>query len=252
MTAAAAMAGDTATARKELAATGKLRIGVVSAPKANVFFVVIDADGKPHGVTADLGDELARTLDVAAEFSVAHNSGELTDALEKGSIDVAFLPVDDERKKRVEFGPTYVLFESTCLVLGNSRFRTNSDLDQPGVRVAGEANTTTIRAAARALRSATIVPVPSVGEAIDMLRAGKVDAFALGREALVPYQAEIPGSRILDGHLHATGIAIAVSRNRPAAIAHVSAFLQDAKASGLIRRVFDRAGQQSATVAPTE
>ena len=85
-----------------------------------------------------------------------------------------------------------------------------------------------------------------------MLRNGKVDAFALGREALVPYQEEIPGSRILDGHLHATGIAIAVPRNRPAALAYASAFLQDAKASGLIRRAFDNAGQQSATVAPAE
>jgi len=248
----AALAGDAGAVRKELAAIGKLRVGVVSAPKANVFFVVADAGGKPRGVTADLGDELARTLDVAAEFSVAHNSGELTDELEKGLIDVAFLPVDDERKKRVEFGPAYVLFESTCLVLGSSDFRTNDDLDRPGVRVAGEANTTTIRAAARALKLATIVPVPSVGEAIDMLRNGKVDAFALGREALAPYQEEIPGSRILDGHLHATGIAIAVPKNRPAALAHVSAFLQDAKASGLIRKVFDGQGQRSATIAPAE
>ncbi len=171
MVAAAAVAGDVATARKELAATGRLRVGVVSAPKANVFFVVQDAGGRPRGVTADLGDELAQTLDVASEFLVFHNSGEVTDALEKGLLDVAFLPVDDERTRRVEFGPAYVLFESTCLVLGSSGFRTVSDLDRPGVRVAGEANTTTIRSAARVLQSATIVAVPSVGEAIDMLRA---------------------------------------------------------------------------------
>lgn len=250
--AAAAVAGDVAAARRELVSTGRLRVGVVSAPKANVFFVVTDAGGSPRGVTADLGDELARTLDVASEFSVAHNSGEVTDALEKGLIDVAFLPVDDERRKRVEFGPAYVLFESTCLVLGSSGFRTIGDLDRPGVRVAGEANTTTIRSATRVLKLATIVAVPSVGEAIDMLRSGRVDAFALGREALVPYQAEIPGSRILDGYFHRTGIAVAVAKSRPAALAHVSAFLKDAKASGVIRRVFDKAGLHSTAVAPEE
>lgn len=252
MTVAAAAAGDLAAARKELASTGRLRVGLVSAPKATVFFVVNDADGRPSGVTADIGDELARTLGVASEFFVAHNSGEITDALEKGLIDVAFLPVDDERRKRVEFGPAYVQFESTCLVLGNSNFRAISDLDRPGVRVAGEANSTTIRAAARMLKSATIVAVPSVGEGIDMLRSGRIDAFALGRNALVPYQAEIPGSRILDGYFHTTGIAIAVPKNRPAALAHVRAFLEDAKASGLIRRVFDKAGLRSTAVAPAE
>jgi len=250
--AAAATAGDVDTARKEIAPTGRLRVGIVSAPKGNVFFVVEDADGRPRGVAADLGDEAARTLGVAVEFFIAHNSGEVTDALASGLIDVAFLPVDDERRKRVEFGPAYVVFESTCLVLGSSGFRTISDLDRPGVRVVGEANTTTIRAAAGVLKSATIVAVASVGEAIDMLRSGRVDAFALGREALAAYQADIPGSRILDGHFHRTGIAIAVQKNRPAALALASAFLKEAKTSGLVRRAFDKAGLQSTAVAPAD
>jgi hypothetical protein len=112
-------------------------------------------------------------------------------------------------------------------VLGSSGFRTVSDLDRPGVRVAGEANTTTIRAATHELKSAVILAVPSVAEAIDMLRSGRIDAFALGRDALVPYQAEIPGSRILEGHLHSSAIAIAVPKQRPAALAYVSAFLNE-------------------------
>src|SRR5262249_41316306 len=180
------------------------------------------------------------------------NSGEVTDALESGLIDVAFLPVDDERRKRVEFGPAYVQFESTCLVLGTSAFRTVGDLDRPGVQVAAESNSTIIRAAAAVFKYATIVPVRSVEEAIELLRMGRVDAFALGRETLARYQAEVPGSRILDGHLHQTAIAIAVPRNRPAALAHVRSFLEGARASGLIRRVLDTAGLQSTAVAPTQ
>src|ERR1700733_5258318 len=104
LVATAAMAGEDdssrtsseTSSRRELASTGRLRVGVVSAPKANVFFIVTDASGRPHGVTVDLGDELARTLEVETEYFVAHNSGEVTDALENGLIDVAFLPVDDE------------------------------------------------------------------------------------------------------------------------------------------------------------
>lgn len=250
--ATAALAGDVAKARQELASTGKLRVGVVSAPKADAFFVVKNADDRPRGVTVDLGDELARMLNVSSEFFVAHNSGEVTDALENGLIDVAFMPVDDERRKRVEFGPSYVLFESTCLVLGSSDFRTISDLDRPGVRVGGETNTTTIRSVARVLKLATIAAIPSVGEAIDMLRSGEIDAFALGRDALAPYRAQIPDSRILDGYFHRTGIAIAVPKNRPAALAQASSFLREAKASGLVRRSFDKVGLQSTAVAPTE
>jgi polar amino acid transport system substrate-binding protein len=249
---AAISAGTAADQKAELAPTGPLRVGVASAPKANVFFVVTDRDGAPRGVTAELAKELARDLGLPIEFVVAHNSGELTDALEKGAVDLAFLPVDEERRKRVDFGPAYVEFESTCLVLGHSAFRNVRDLDRAGVRVGGEANTTTIRAVARVLASATIVPIASVGEAITMLRNGEIDAFALGRQALAPYQREIAGSRILDGYFHKTGIAVAVPKNRPDALAYVRGFMQTAKTSGLIRRIFDDAGLQSTAVAPAE
>src|SRR5215470_9713565 len=85
--ATAAVADDLAAAKSELASTGRVRVGVASAPKATAFFVVKDVDGRPLGVTVDLGNELARTLDVPSEFFVAHNSGEITDALENGLID---------------------------------------------------------------------------------------------------------------------------------------------------------------------
>ena len=81
MIAVTAMAGDVASGKKELAPTGRLRVGVVAAPKANVFFVVTDAGGKPRGVTVDLGDELARTLDVASEFIVVTFSHSFSEIL---------------------------------------------------------------------------------------------------------------------------------------------------------------------------
>jgi polar amino acid transport system substrate-binding protein len=250
--AAGAAASDASVARLQLASTGKLRIGVVFAPTASTFFVVKDPGGRPRGVTVDLGDALARQLNVPVDYFVAPNSGEVTDALEKGAIDLAFMPADEERRKRIDFGPAYFLVESTCLVAGSSTFKTNRDLDRAGVRVAGIANTTTIRSAARVLPSATVVAVSSVAEAMEMLRTGRADAFALSRDSLPPYQAQLPGSRILDGHLQTTGVAIAVPKNRPAALAYATTFIEDAKASGLVRQAFERAGLGSEAVAPAE
>jgi len=252
LAASGSAAADPGAVRRELAAAGRLRVGVVFAPTASTFFVVKDAEGSPHGVTVDLGAELAKSLGVPVEYLVVPNSGEVTDAVEKGEVDVGFMPVDDERRNRVDFGPAYYQVESTCLVLGGSDFKTNSDLNRSGVRVAGIANTTTIRKAAALLKSATVVPAASVAEAIEMLRAGRVEAFALSRDSLRPYQAQIPGSRILDGPLQRTGIAVAVAKNRPAALAYVPAFIEQAKASGLIRRALDRAGQAAEAVAPPE
>jgi polar amino acid transport system substrate-binding protein len=163
----------------ELIPTGKLRVGVAFAPSPSPLFVVKGKDGAVRGVTVDLGNALAQQLGVEAEFMVAPNTGELVDALEAGRIDVSFMPVDEERKKRIEFGPVYFLVESTYMVTEASGLRRVDDVDRPGVRVVGIANTTTIRAAARSLTKTTITAAQSIGEAVEMLTGGKADAFAL-------------------------------------------------------------------------
>jgi len=187
---------------------------------------------------------------VPVEFMIAPNSGLVTDATESGTIDVAFMPVDEERKKRVDFGPAYYVFESTYLVTGGSGIKTLAEVDRPNVRIVGIANTTTIRAASRSLKNTTITAATSVGEAVEMLRTGKAEAFALSRDSLAPYLAELPGSLIVEGGFQQSGIGIAVPKNRPAALAYVAAFMESAKASGIVRRALDNAGLKNEKVAP--
>ena len=234
----------------ELIPTGKLRAGLVFAPAPSALFVVEDKNGIPRGVTVDLSRDLARQLGVEVEFMLAPNTGELTDALASGAIDVSFMPVDDERRQRVNFGPVYFLVESTYLATEASGIKTAEEVDRPGVRVVGIANTTTIRAAARSLKHTTITAMQSVGEAVGMMASGKADAFALSRDSLPPFAKMLPGSRIVTGGFQLTGIAIAVPKGRPAALAYVSKFLDKAKHFGMVRRAFDAAGFPNEPVAP--
>jgi polar amino acid transport system substrate-binding protein len=233
-----------------MAPTGKLRVGVVSAPAPSAFFVVKDAGGEPRGVTVDLGKELAHRLGVPVEFLVVSSSGELVDAISSATLDVAFMPIDAERRQKVDFGPSYFIIESTYLVRPGSEIKNLSDVDRPVARVIGIANTATIRAAGRSLKNTTIVAVQSVGQAAEMLRTDAADAFALTHDALPALAARLPGSRILDGSFLQTGIAIAVPKNRPKALAYATAFMEDAKASGMVRRAFDGAGLKDLVVAP--
>jgi polar amino acid transport system substrate-binding protein len=235
----------------ELAPTGRLRVALVFAPEKSIFFVVEDEDGRPRGVTADIAAALADRLNVPVEFVLFPNSGLATDAVESGAVDVSFMPVDEERKRRVAFGPSYVLGASTFMVTAAMPARTVGEVDRPGVRVIGIANTTTIRAAARALKSTVISPVASVAEAVALLRDGQADAFALSRDSLPPYVRQVPGSRITDGAFQQIGIAIAVAKGKPAALAAVTAFMDEAKENGVVRRALDEAGYPDIAVAPT-
>jgi len=206
----------------------------------------------PEGVTVTIGHELASALGTPVSFECFPNSGQLTDALEQRLVDVAFMPVDEERSRRVAFGPAYFVIESTALVRGESSFVRVADLNVPGVKVAGIANTTTIRSAARVLPAAEMVPIAAVSDALQALVDGHVNALVLSRDVLLSYQRRIPGSRLLEDRLHATGIAVAVARGTPAALEFVSAFMEYEKANGAVRRAFDLFGFHGEPVAPAE
>lgn len=243
------MANDPA-AIKDLAPTGTLRIGVVSAPSKSTFFVVKRADGEPDGVTVDLGRALGRKLGLPVVFTVAPNSGEITEATKSGALDVAFMPVDDVRKALVDFGPAYVIAANTYLVTATSGIASIPDVDRPGIRVVGITGTTTVRTAGRQLKQATVIATPSVDEAIAMLRDGRADAFALVRDALLPLAPMVPGSRILDGAFHRIPTAVAVPKGRPRALDLVTQFMRAAKADGTVRHALDAAGYPGVAVAP--
>src|SRR4029079_14370626 len=134
---------------KELARTGKLRVGIVFAPVMSTFFVIKDEAGKTKGVTVDIGEARGRNMNLPVEFVLYPNSGQVTDAVQSGAVDVGFMPVDEQRRQRLAIGPDHVRAASTYMVTGACGAKTVEDVDKPGMRVIGIANTTTIRAAQR-------------------------------------------------------------------------------------------------------
>ena len=237
-----------AAARKELAPTGILRVGVAVAPTVGAGNVVRDGSGAYRGIAVDLAVELAQKLDVAVEFVPYPNSGALTDAAASGGWDVAFIPVDEERRRRVDFGSAHIVLQSTYLVRPGSAIRAPADVDQAGVRVAGVENTATARAAARALKSVSIAHVRTPEEMFELLKSGKVDAIVQSRESLIGLSAKLPGSRVLEGGFLNSYVAIAVPKGRPAALDYASAFIDAAIASGSVRRALDRNGMPTSVV----
>ncbi|WP_237477548.1 transporter substrate-binding domain-containing protein [Lichenibacterium dinghuense] len=250
MLAAAEPAGAASDRAGAVAPTGTLRVGVVRAPRAGVFFTAVGPEGAPRGVTVDLGRAFAAELGVPFADTVYPNSGECTDAVASGTVDVAFMPVDPARSARVAFGPGYYTIESTYLVSEASKIATLAEVDRPGVRVVAVADTTTIRAAAQTLQATQPVPVRSVDEAVAMLRDGRADALALSRDSLEQIAPSVPGSHVLDGNFQRTTISIAVPPGRPAALAAATAFLDRAKRDGTVRRAFDAFGLTREAVGP--
>jgi polar amino acid transport system substrate-binding protein len=235
----------------DVAPTGVLRVGIGVGPVASAFWTTRDpASGQPRGVTVDLGRAMAKDLGVPLKLVEYPNSGEVTNGGPRGEWDVAFMPVDAVRAKLVDFGPAYFVTRSTYLVPAGSSIRTLADVDRAGVRVAGVDGTTTARAAQSAMKQNTVKLYRTANELLELIRTGQADAIALGRESLEGMQAKLPGSRILDEYFQATGTAVAVPKNRPAALAYVTRFVGSAKTDGTVRRALDAAGLKNSEVAP--
>jgi len=229
-------------ARDELAPSGHLRVAIAMSSLGGPFWSAKDTAGKPSGVPVDLGKEMARRLGVPVDYVMYENSGQITDTAARGEWDVTFVPVDAERAKKLAFGPIYNVADATYIVRAGSPIQSAEQLDQPGVKVAAVANTTTMRGAARVLKNTTVVGYQSVDEIVRLLTKGEIDAFANLRDQLVPLSTRIPGSRVLPGAFQQTKTAIAVPLGRPSALAYAIAFLEDAKTGGFLRRSLDDHG----------
>lgn len=238
-----------AAVMQQLAPTGKLRIAIAVAPTPSAQFAVKDGDGF-RGVAVTLGRALAEKLGVEAQLVPHQGSGEIQNSAADNKWDVAFLPVDEERKKHVDFGSAYHLLQSTFLVSANSRIRSVKDANAQGVGIGGVANTATFRAAKKATPAATHIEFAGVDAAVAALREGRIEAIALSRESLSGLVGKMPGARILDDAFLNSSTAVCVPKGRPAALEFVSAFIEEAKASGLVRRALDDMGLTASQVAP--
>jgi len=101
------------------------------------------------------------------------------------------------------------------------------------------------------MTKASIVRVPIFGykQAFELIKSGEADAFADLRDALLSYQAELPGSRIVPGNYGSNALAIGYTKERPLTAAVVKEFTAAAIVSGFVTRAIDKAGVKGA-VAP--
>jgi polar amino acid transport system substrate-binding protein len=245
------MATNDDAALNELAPTGRLRVAVAVGPAASALWTVRDpATGKPKGVPVVLGTALAQKLGVPVELIEYDSSGKIIAAANDGAWDVTFVPVDDDRKKVVDFGAPYHLLQSTYLVAPASGITNLAEVNRPGVRICGVEGTATFRAALKSTPNATPVTVKGPDEAVELMREGRIDTIALSRESVGGLVDALPGSKVLDEAFLNSTTAIAVAKNKPAALAYVTGFIEEAKASGLVRRALDGMGLKSSQVAP--
>jgi len=233
--------------KDEIAPTGKLRVAIAISPAGGAFWSTKTETGYA-GVPVDLGKAMAEQLGVPVEYVAHNNSGQIVDAVSKGTWDITFLPKDPEREGRMSFGPIYEVADATYIVRPGSQVTNFATLDQAGIKVAAVNNTTTMRGAIAHLKNAKVTGYQTYDEIFNLLKNGEVDAFALSRDQLNAMAKKIPGTKVLDETFKKSVTAVAVPLNHPLALAFVSKFMTDAISNGILRKAYDNNGLKDSPI----
>jgi polar amino acid transport system substrate-binding protein len=226
--------------RSALAPTGVLRAGI---NMANVLLVTgRTAEGDPDGVAPDMAREIARRLDVGVTFVPFPSPGEVADAAKRGEWDVAMIGADPSRAELIEFTAAYVEIEATYLVPAGSPLKAVSEVDRAGVRIAISERSAYDLVLSRDIQNAELVRAKGMTGATELWVKDGLDALAGLRPPLLEEAEKHPGSRVLDGAFTTVQQAIGTPRGNTATIDYLRAFVEEAKAGGLVTQLLDRHG----------
>jgi len=230
----------------DLAHAGRVRFGLFPPQYYK------DAEtGELKGVWVEIARELATQIGAKAVLLEFSTPPAVVEAMNDGACDVGFLGFDPARAGQVEgFSPPFVRVEYTYLVRKRSTILSIADADNPGFRIAAVYEHASTLALDRILKRAKTIAAETPDAAFDMLRHGRVDAWASVRPALLDYSNRLPGSRLIEGQFGANLAAMVVAKGKTARLAYISEFIENAKSSGLMQRAIDRSGKAGYQVPP--
>ncbi len=228
---------------KTLAPTGVLRVGVYAGSPTSL---VKNAAGDKAGVAFELGTALARQLGVPVEVKEFTRLADVLVSVKAGTTDFTFTNATEARAKDMDFTAPLVRLELGYLVMGNSPLKNVADVDRAGVRVGVAQGSSSQGVLGTMFKNAKVVPAPSIAQAQTLLRDGQLDAFATNKGILNEMADGLPGSRIVDGRWGVENLAIAIPQQRAAALPHLRQFADEARRSGLLAGIIQRAGLRGA------
>jgi polar amino acid transport system substrate-binding protein len=234
-------------ARQILAPTGKLRVGVYYGSPTSMV-----RDGKTnevHGLSYDLGQELARRLNVPFEQVSYQRISDVLEGMKAGDVDFTVSNSTPARAATVTFSQKLLTIELGYLVAANSPITTIADIQKPGLRIGVTKGSTSQGTIPKLLPNATVVPAENYKRGIEMLEHAEIDTYATNKPTLFEMSDQMPGSRILDGRWGEEHLAVAIPKDHEAALEYIQRFVQEVQTSGLVAKSAEQAGLRGAVKA---
>jgi polar amino acid transport system substrate-binding protein len=234
--------------KAELAPTGVLRAGI----NLSNFLLVTGraADGNPEGVSPDMARAIAEKLGVPVQLIPFKSPGELADQATNNVWDIGNIGAEPQRAQQIAFTAAYCEIEATYMVPGGSAIKSIADVDKKGVRIVVAARAAYCLWLENNIKNATLVQVTGAEATLNKFIDEKFDVMAGLRPGLIKDVEKLPGARILDGQFSAVQQAVGTPKKNTAGAQFLSAFVEDAKKSGLVASFIAKHKVKGLSVAP--
>ena len=234
-------------ARQILAPTGKLRVGVYFGSPTSM--VRDSKTNEVHGLSYDLGQELARRLNVPFEQVSYQRISDVLEGMKAGDVDFTISNSTPARAAVVTFSQNLLTIELGYLVAAHSPITAIADIRKPGLRIGVTKGSTSQGTIPKMLPNATVVPAENYKRGIEMLEHGEIDTYATNKPTLFEMSDQMPGSRILEGRWGEEHLAVAIPKNHEAGLEYIRRYVEEVQTSGLVAQSAERAGLRGAVKA---
>ena len=232
----------------DIVRAGKLRVGLGFGSPSGA--MKNPATGELSGPNVALGRAIAARIGVDFVAVEYPRPGAIIEGAPTNAWDVAFVVIDPARTRQVDFATPHMQSDFTYLVPAGSAIHKVADADQPGIRIAVPRGDGVDLRLTPLLKQGELVRTDTLAAAVELVRAGGAHARAGPRPALLAESARLPGSRVLADGFAVTLNAAMVPKGHAGRVAYISEFIEEAKASGLVKKIIEDAGVRGVQVAP--
>lgn len=231
-------------AKAMLAPKGKLRVGVYLGSPTSL--VHDPKTGESHGLSFELGKELAKRLDVPFAQVNYQRISDVLEGMKAGDVDFTISNSTPARAAFVAFSQTLLTIELGYLVTASSPIKDIAEIQKAGLRIGVTKNSTSQGTIPKLLPNAIVIPAENYKRGIEMLEHGDIDTYATNKPTLFEMSDQMPGSRILEGRWGEEHLAIAIPKEHAAGLQYIKSFVEDVRTSGLVARLAEQAGLRGA------
>ncbi|MDB9890568.1 transporter substrate-binding domain-containing protein [Alphaproteobacteria bacterium] len=218
--------------KQQLAPRGVLRAGI----NLSNFLLVSGtaADGSPTGISPDIANLVASTLDLPCELVCFDRPGKLADAINQDIWDIGNIAFEAERAQTLDFSHPYAVIEANFLVRYDDNFLTNDDIDRAGTKIAVSERSAYDLWLTDHFSQPQIIRASSIQAAHDLFFEKKVDVLASLKPKLLEDMANHSGVRIIDPSFTAVKQSIGLAKGKAESIAFINTLIAQSIKNGWI------------------